>query len=536
MKPAPFEYHAPDDRRRRREAPRRARRRREGARGRPEPRADAGVAARGLRAPRRRRAHRRAEGHRAPRRCALDRRRHDAGGGRGERRRSRPPCRCSPGRRRSSATSRSATAARSAARSRTPIRPPSTRPSRSRSTRPWRSSRSKGRRTIAASRLLRRSLDARRWRRTSSSSACRSRSGAGGAASRFEELARRHGDFAIAGAAIGIELDEGDADPTLRDRPDRPRLDARAGARDGVRARGQTIRRRRGGSDRPPGGRRPRLGARATCTAPPTTGSAWARRWSRAPGPRHSRRRAMREVTVHVTVNGQAREATVEPRLTLADFLRERAAGSPARTSAASTASAAPARCSSTAPPCARASSSRCRPSGAEVTTVEGIASPDGELSPVQAAFRDCHGLQCGFCTPGLRRVGDGVPPRPPRPDRRRDPRGRSPATSAAAPATRASSKRSVRLPARFAERSRDERRSHPPLRRWTRPSRRGRPAAHRHGHLRRRHLAPGHAARLLRPQPLSPSGDPGHRHVGGAGASGCPLRLHRRRPQSRRP
>jgi carbon-monoxide dehydrogenase small subunit len=39
---------------------------------------------------------------------------------------------------------------------------------------------------------------------------------------------------------------------------------------------------------------------------------------------------------------------------------------------------------------------------GAEVTTVEGLAGPDGELSPVQRAFRDCHGLQCGFCTPGF--------------------------------------------------------------------------------------------------------------------------------------
>jgi aerobic carbon-monoxide dehydrogenase small subunit len=39
---------------------------------------------------------------------------------------------------------------------------------------------------------------------------------------------------------------------------------------------------------------------------------------------------------------------------------------------------------------------------GAEITTVEGIAAPDGELSPVQAAFRDNHGLQCGFCTPGF--------------------------------------------------------------------------------------------------------------------------------------
>ncbi len=33
---------------------------------------------------------------------------------------------------------------------------------------------------------------------------------------------------------------------------------------------------------------------------------------------------------------------------------------------------------------------------------MEGISSPDGELSPVQAAMRECHGLQCGFCTPGF--------------------------------------------------------------------------------------------------------------------------------------
>jgi carbon-monoxide dehydrogenase small subunit len=39
---------------------------------------------------------------------------------------------------------------------------------------------------------------------------------------------------------------------------------------------------------------------------------------------------------------------------------------------------------------------------GAEVTTVEGIAAPDGTLSDVQQAFRDCHGLQCGYCTPGF--------------------------------------------------------------------------------------------------------------------------------------
>ena len=39
---------------------------------------------------------------------------------------------------------------------------------------------------------------------------------------------------------------------------------------------------------------------------------------------------------------------------------------------------------------------------GAEITTVEGLAEPDGALSPVQQAFTECHGLQCGFCTPGF--------------------------------------------------------------------------------------------------------------------------------------
>jgi carbon-monoxide dehydrogenase small subunit len=38
----------------------------------------------------------------------------------------------------------------------------------------------------------------------------------------------------------------------------------------------------------------------------------------------------------------------------------------------------------------------------AEITTVEGLALADGSLSPVQQAFKDCHGLQCGFCTPGF--------------------------------------------------------------------------------------------------------------------------------------
>ena len=39
---------------------------------------------------------------------------------------------------------------------------------------------------------------------------------------------------------------------------------------------------------------------------------------------------------------------------------------------------------------------------GAEITTIEGMAEADGTMHPMQAAFKDCHGLQCGFCTPGM--------------------------------------------------------------------------------------------------------------------------------------
>jgi aerobic carbon-monoxide dehydrogenase small subunit len=39
---------------------------------------------------------------------------------------------------------------------------------------------------------------------------------------------------------------------------------------------------------------------------------------------------------------------------------------------------------------------------GCRVDTVEGLAAPDGTLNPLQQAFSDCHGLQCGYCTPGL--------------------------------------------------------------------------------------------------------------------------------------
>jgi aerobic carbon-monoxide dehydrogenase small subunit len=109
----------------------------------------------------------------------------------------------------------------------------------------------------------------------------------------------------------------------------------------------------------------------------------------------------MPETEIVVHVNGAARRARVEPRLTLADFIRERC------------------HLTGTHLGCEHGVCGACtvlldgdavraclvfavQADGAEVTTIEAIGGPDGELSPVQAAFRDHHGLQCGFCTPGF--------------------------------------------------------------------------------------------------------------------------------------
>jgi aerobic carbon-monoxide dehydrogenase small subunit len=109
----------------------------------------------------------------------------------------------------------------------------------------------------------------------------------------------------------------------------------------------------------------------------------------------------MNETTVEVRVNGVARKAEVEPRLTLADFLRERC------TLTGTHLGCEHGVCGACTVLLDGAAVRSClvfavQADGAEVTTIEGIASPEGELSTVQVAFRDHHGLQCGFCTPGF--------------------------------------------------------------------------------------------------------------------------------------
>ena len=109
----------------------------------------------------------------------------------------------------------------------------------------------------------------------------------------------------------------------------------------------------------------------------------------------------MNELAVHTTVNGEARRALVEPRKTLADFLREDC------------------HLTGTHLGCEHGVCGACtiildgeavrscllfaiQADGADITTVEGFAAADGTLSTVQEAFRQAHGLQCGFCTPGF--------------------------------------------------------------------------------------------------------------------------------------
>ena len=85
--------------------------------------------------------------------------------------------------------------------------------------------------------------------------------------------------------------------------------------------------------------------------------------------------------------------------------------------------------------------------------TIEGLAAADGTMHPMQAAFKECHGLQCGFCTPGMVMSAiDLVNRHPKAPTSRRSAKS-SKATSAAAPATTTSSRRCSRAPPRWASR-----------------------------------------------------------------------------------
>jgi aerobic carbon-monoxide dehydrogenase small subunit len=106
-------------------------------------------------------------------------------------------------------------------------------------------------------------------------------------------------------------------------------------------------------------------------------------------------------VTLTTKVNGKAVGAEVEPRTLLSDFLREHL------------------HLTGTHVGCDTSQCGACmihldgravkacsmlavQAQGAEIVTIEGVAAASGELHPMQAAFKQHHGLQCGFCTPGM--------------------------------------------------------------------------------------------------------------------------------------
>ena len=104
--------------------------------------------------------------------------------------------------------------------------------------------------------------------------------------------------------------------------------------------------------------------------------------------------------TVRVTVNGQAYEREVEPRMLLADFLRDELDLTGTNIGCDTS------QCGACTVHLDGRAVKSCtvlavQAEGAAVTTIEGLAS-NGSLHPMQVAFRELHGLQCGFCTPGM--------------------------------------------------------------------------------------------------------------------------------------
>jgi carbon-monoxide dehydrogenase small subunit len=102
-----------------------------------------------------------------------------------------------------------------------------------------------------------------------------------------------------------------------------------------------------------------------------------------------------------MTVNGTAVEGEVEGRTLLVDFLRDglRLTGTHV---GCDTSQCGACTVHVDGAPVKACTMLALEAEGAEVTTIEGMAAPDETLTPLQAAFREHHGLQCGFCTPGM--------------------------------------------------------------------------------------------------------------------------------------
>jgi len=117
---------------------------------------------------------------------------------------------------------------------------------------------------------------------------------------------------------------------------------------------------------------------------------------------------------ISVTVNGSARSADVEPRMLLAHVIREEF-GLTGTHIGCDTTSCGACTVLLDGSPVKSCTMFGVQADGRDVTTVEGLADAAG-LDPVQAAFQEEHGLQCGFCTPGMMLVGSALLERNPDP------------------------------------------------------------------------------------------------------------------------
>jgi aerobic carbon-monoxide dehydrogenase small subunit len=123
----------------------------------------------------------------------------------------------------------------------------------------------------------------------------------------------------------------------------------------------------------------------------------------------------MSSVTISMSVNGKAVSAAAEPRTLLVEFLREtlKLTGTHVGCDTSQCGACVVHVDGKSVKACTMLAASA---EGAAITTIEGIAQ-NGELHPMQAAFREHHGLQCGFCTPGMVMSAIDLVARHPTPD-----------------------------------------------------------------------------------------------------------------------
>ena len=106
-------------------------------------------------------------------------------------------------------------------------------------------------------------------------------------------------------------------------------------------------------------------------------------------------------VTLSLTVNGKAVTATVDPRTLLVELIRNQLGLTGTHVGCDT------GQCGACTVLLDGRAIKACnvlaaQANGGAVTTIEGVAAADGTMHPMQAAFKECHGLQCGFCTPGM--------------------------------------------------------------------------------------------------------------------------------------